>query len=335
MGVCAYHAKHAIFQIVDLGREYKVKKILECIIKQEIEDNKAEYSIVTIVKAKGSTPRKVGTMMLVGAKGILEGTIGGGILEHQCMQKAQKLTLEESGSVESYILDNTKAESLGMICGGSTDVLFTIVTNEVQKVAEQALEWIKNYKSGYWCLSLVNNEISIERHEIEDCICIPFISERRIFLIGGGHVAMEVGRLLDYLGFHYVMVDDREEFTTKERFPGAEVRMVSAFEELTQCVKNHHLLPITDKDGFCILTRGHLGDVEALRFALNTQASYLGVMGSLRKRELAIGMLEKEGFQEVRDRVITPIGLDIGAQTPEELAISIVSQLIEWRAERK
>lgn len=82
------------------------------------------------------------------------------------------------------------------------------------------------------------------------------------------------------------------------------------------------------------MTRGHEGDAQALRFALGSPASYIGVMGSRKKRETVFSRLEAEGFSEVRKRVTTPIGLDIGAQTPAEIAVSVAAQLIAWRAGR-
>ena len=80
------------------------------------------------------------------------------------------------------------------------------------------------------------------------------------------------------------------------------------------------------------MTRGHSGDEAALRFALSTKASYIGLMGSRKKREAIFSRLEQDGFPDVRNRVTTPIGLDIKAQTPAEIAVSVAAQLIAWRA---
>lgn len=87
-----------------------------------------------------------------------------------------------------------------------------------------------------------------------------------------------------------------------------------------------------ETDAFCIMTRGHSGDEAALRFALSTKASYIGLMGSRKKREAIFSRLEQDGFPDVRSRIITPIGLDIRAQTPAEIAVSVAAQLIAWRA---
>ncbi len=312
-----------------------MRKILEYMVSQAVDWDKESYILATIVKAQGSTPRKVGAMMLIGREGILEGTIGGGLLEHQCMVKGQSLLGESVGTTETYILDNTKAQALGMICGGTTDIRFTILRPEMKSVIEKALQIMGERGKGYFCLSYLEDEISVEDQPIEDKLCIPLVSGNRIFLLGGGHVAMEVGKLLDYLNFRYILVDDREEFATEDRFPQAELRIVASFESLKENRNLEEIVPITKQDAFCIMTRGHMGDINALRFALDTDATYIGVMGSKRKRELVMKMLEEEGNLEVRDRVTTPIGLKIGAQTPEELAISVVGELIRWRAERQ
>ena len=91
----------------------------------------------------------------------------------------------------------------------------------------------------------------------------------------------------------------------------------------------------TAADAFCIMTRGHEGDTEAVRFALGTPASYIGVMGSRRKRESMFARLAEEGFANARRRVVTPIGLDIAAQTPAEIAVSVAAQLVAWRAAKQ
>lgn len=299
--------------------------------------------LVTVIRASGSTPRKPGAIMLVGETGVLEGTVGGGLLEHTCTIRAQECMAQGVGCIESYILENTKAEALGMICGGQTEVLFTPVNAAMIRSVEDGLQLMKIHQYGCLSIGLQSGKVAIEatgaygqvsivEKDVEACIYIPLVSAERVILIGGGHVALELSKLLDYLNFRYVIIEDRKEFGNTERFPNAEEVMVCDYEALEEVWSQAAFLPVSEKDGFCVLTRGHKGDTHALRIAMKTKAGYIGAMGSRRKRELVLRQLDSEGYQDVYQRIITPIGLDIGAQTPEELAVSIAGQLIQWRA---
>ena len=163
-------------------------------------------------------------------------------------------------------------------------------------------------------------------------LAIPLSDAGRVFVLGGGHVSLALSPLLYHLEFRHIVIDDRAAFCSPERFPHAEHTLCIPFSLLTQTLAGP-LSPAAD-DAFCIMTRGHEGDTDALRFALSTPASYIGVMGSRRKRESVFSLLESEGFLHVRQRVITPIGLAIGAQTPAEIAVSIAAQLIAWRSSK-
>ncbi|MFI3171645.1 MAG: XdhC family protein [Eubacteriales bacterium] len=328
-----------------------MKKIIEAILNKITDKTVGENSeciVVSVVSSTGSTPRKSGATMLVDKTGVLEGTIGGGLLEYTCTEQAllmlqslEKTDVKETiPTTKEFVLDNEKAGALGMVCGGNTKILYfpLLHSSGLQDVMEEALCCIEENQEADLCLGVSENLVKVlkkreqENVDLQAHIKLPLTSAHRIILVGGGHVALEVAKLLTYLGFRYVIIDDRAEFAAHARFPEAEEVIVASeeqYEERLSCVG-----PIGNKDGFCIMTRGHKGDTEAVRYALSTQASYLGVMGSKVKRKKVFAQLESEGYTGIRERVITPIGLDIGAETPEELAISIVGQLIQWRAGR-
>lgn len=297
----------------------------------------------TVVSAEGSTPRAAGALMLSGPAGLLAGTIGGGALEHRCLQLAAELPPTGPGRVENFVLDNRQAGSLGMVCGGSARVLFTPLADPVP--LRLCLESLSGSQPGWLCLPLdgsaplVGRDDSLpQRPAVVDwqgcqVLAVPLADAGRVFLLGGGHVALELAALLDRLEFRYLVADDRPEFSSAARFPGAERALVLPFPQLASALDGS--LAPGEADGFCIMTRGHEWDTEALRFALSTPAGYIGVMGSRRKREAVFTKLEAEGFSGIRDRVTTPIGLEIGAQTPAEIAVSIAGQLIQWRASRR
>lgn len=304
----------------------------------EIEANKPVV-LVSVAHATGSTPRKEGAMMLAGAQGLLYGTIGGGLLEHHCLDLATaQPTL---GHLMRFELDNRKAGSLGMICGGSAEVLFTPLSDPAP--LREALASLQDRKTAWLCLPLDGSAPTVAQDGLfpphpsvisldgKDALCLPLSDAGRVFVIGGGHVSHELCALLHRLDFRHIVVDDREEFCSPVRFPHAEYTLVSPLSHLASVLTG--ALSPTDADAFCIMTRGHECDADAVRFALSTPASYIGLMGSRRKRETLFSSLAQEDFSgDVRQRITTPIGLSIRAQTPAEIAVSIAAQLIAWRA---
>jgi xanthine dehydrogenase accessory factor len=152
-----------------------------------------------------------------------------------------------------------------------------------------------------------------------------------VYLFGAGHVAHPTSRLAAFAGFRVMVVDDRPEFASRERFPDSEeVRVVPDFGVALNGCRH-------DPEAFVvILTRGHLHDKTVLAQALRTDAGYIGMIGSRRKRDQIYAALRQEGFTEADlQRVSSPIGLPIGAETPEEIAFSIVAELIQVRARRR
>ncbi len=151
----------------------------------------------------------------------------------------------------------------------------------------------------------------------------------RLYIFGGGHVALELAWLADRLDFEVVVMDDRAEFANRERFPmAAEVR-VCAYEKALEGVE---LGPDTY---LVIVTRGHLHDLEVLEQALAGEPAYLGMIGSRRKRDLIFRELLSRGASRERlDAVHAPIGIKMPAETPAEIAVSIAAELITVRAEQ-
>ncbi len=148
----------------------------------------------------------------------------------------------------------------------------------------------------------------------------------RLVMFGAGHVGKAVSALAATCGFRVTVVDERPECTGRDQFPFAHeivcATVADAFPRLS-----------VDRDtSVVIATPGHLHDFEAVRGALKTDARFIGLVGSRRKRELLLTTLEGEGVGALQcERIVTPVGLDIGAETPEEIAVSIVGQLIRER----
>lgn len=153
-----------------------------------------------------------------------------------------------------------------------------------------------------------------------------FTSPPSLVLCGGGHIGKALATLATFLGFRFFVIDDRPEFANKERFPHAEQTLVARYDEgLKQ-------LPITPNTAIIVATRGHRWDDMALEAAARSPAGYVGLVGSKRKTILIYEELLRKGIPEERLREIhAPIGLDIGARTPEEIALSIMAEVLMVR----
>jgi xanthine dehydrogenase accessory factor len=155
----------------------------------------------------------------------------------------------------------------------------------------------------------------------------PVISDPVVYIFGGGHVSKQIGPIANLVGFSVVVIDDRAEFSNPENFPYAKEVITSSFGNVMD------RLPVNESSYLIIVTRGHAHDKIVLEQALRTPAKYIGMIGSSRKIKIIYKNLLKEGFaQEQLDSVHSPIGLEICAETPEEIAVAIVGELIKVRA---
>src|SRR5437588_134853 len=158
----------------------------------------------------------------------------------------------------------------------------------------------------------------------------PVLPVPQLFLFGAGHVAQNIYRAARLAGFDVTVIDDREAYANSERFPDA--RQIVA-EDYESAVKG---LATTDSSFIVIVTRGHKDDMRILRWAVNAPHQYLGMIGSERKFISVQKELEAEGIaQEKLERVYSPVGLDIGAITPEEIGIAVVAEMIAVRRQSK
>ena len=155
----------------------------------------------------------------------------------------------------------------------------------------------------------------------------PVLSDPLLYIFGGGHVSAQIVPMASKVGFKTVVIDDRADFADPARFPEAEAVHCRPFEDVVG------RFPVDESSYIIIVTRGHLNDKTVLEQSLRTRAGYIGMIGSRRKKAMIYERLVEEGFtRRDLDRVSSPIGLDIGAETPEEIAVSIVAELIQVRA---
>ena len=169
--------------------------------------------------------------------------------------------------------------------------------------------------------------VTAEKNEGELTVREPVLPQERLIVLGGGHIAMPVCEFAAKCGFHVCVVDDRPDFANRSRFPDAAQVICDSFEN------GIRRLNVTPFDYVVVITRGHRHDADCLRVLLpGTEPAYLGMIGSRRRTKGLLAMLKEEGFDEDRiDKICTPIGLNIGAVTPAEIAVSILSEVIAYK----
>ena len=163
----------------------------------------------------------------------------------------------------------------------------------------------------------------------EDLLTVrePVMPQERLIVLGGGHIALPVCEFGAKCGFEVHVVDDRPDFSNRRRFPDAKDVICDSFEN------GIRMLGVTAFDYVVVITRGHRHDADCLRVLLpDEEPAYLGMIGSRRRTKGLLEMLKEEGFDEARlTKICTPIGLDIGAITPAEIAVSILSEVIAYK----
>jgi len=159
-----------------------------------------------------------------------------------------------------------------------------------------------------------------------DIFLEPVLPAALLYIFGAGHVAASLYKTAKDTGFDVIVVDDRETYANRERFPEAQEVIADDFERAME------RLDIRESAYIVIVTRGHRDDMRVLRWAVGTKARYVGMIGSKRKTIAIFRELQREGLEaKLFERVHAPIGLDIGGVTPEEIAISITAELIAVR----
>jgi xanthine dehydrogenase accessory factor len=239
-------------------------------------------------------------------------------------QKCALATIVQvNGSIPSYesakILVREDGSMLGTIGGGCVEAE---VWNAAREVMQQERARHMNFSLGqdaaYDNGLICGGQLSV--------FVEPVVPQPRAFIFGAGHISKSISKVATLAGFASVIVDNRETFANRERFPEADEIFSEEYEDVFP------KLNIRDTSYVIIVTRGHRDDMRVLRWAVGTNAKYIAMIGSKRKVIGVVKELEKEGIsREAFERTFAPMGLEIGAITPEEIAISIVGEMIAMR----
>ncbi|MDO4572456.1 MAG: XdhC family protein [Clostridia bacterium] len=311
--------------------------------------------LATVLERSGSAPRGAGAAMLLFEDGAQAGTVGGGAVEYAAAREARALFRTRDSRCLVYRLNANEIAEAGMICGGTVRLLLQYIAPEPENRAlfsrlralrdagaEAAL--VRSLTEGRVRGMGVWNGAALEGLEADmpqgpldraglsadgRLFIEPVSRGARALIYGGGHVAQKLVPLLHFVGFRCVVCEDREIFADKRLFPDAEAALLGDFSDIAA------FAGVGAEDFALVMTRGHQADYEILEQLLRTPARYIGCIGSRHKRRLTMERLAEAGFTERdRARIHLPIGLSIGAETPEEIAVSIAAELIAVRAGR-
>lgn len=330
--------------------------------------------LASIVEIKGSSPRRRGSKMVIDAHGKTYGTIGGSLLEATAVKEASAVIENQQSKIIRFDLMGENAyASAEMICGGRAVILLDYIASSAENFAffKGFRDWLKTGGDAYFFTIFQGDDESLEvlghtiyvsagksigtfTWEKEDweaavaetkglsaaeiltlprfnVVLDPIRPTQTLYCFGAGHVAMPTAHIAALAGFRVIVIDDRDEFANPERFPDADELLVTG--DFSRALDG---LPIDADSYIVIVTRGHAFDRVVLEQSLKTKAGYIGMISSKRKRDSIFEALKAEGAsEEALARVHSPIGIPLGGETPEEIAVSIVAELISERYKKK
>ncbi|MBO6003256.1 MAG: XdhC family protein [Mailhella sp.] len=335
------------------------------ILLRELEAGRPA-AMATVVFQSGSAPRGPGARLLAGPGGLLAGTTGGGLAEAKAIGACAAACATGEPATLDIEMDGTLAAHSDLICGGRVSLLIEPflpspsslgIVSKTLGAAENGCLVVRPYppQKGSWVILVPEGPGWRPYADGEGAPDLPVadIAERmtlpgtdaalvsiggqqyycehcrpceRLIIAGGGHVSLPTATIASMAGFTVHVIDDREAYACRERFPMASVHVIPGYAD---CFAGFHVTP---RDYVIVVTRGHLFDGIVVSQALKTSAGYIGMIGSSTKRRQVYDMLREKGFSESDlARIHSPIGLSIGAQTPEEIAVSILAECIAHR----
>ena len=312
-------------------------------------------ALATIVKKLGAAPREEGAKMFVGSDGKFYGTVGGGCIEAEVWQEARKVIKTGAAKLLHYTMDGRQLEDEGMICGGNVDIFVEPVTEKYRSLYRTIPDLerqgtgallVTRFSDKGFSKSLVKEDGTVtgdpvgeeigadfQRHVCEkrptvlgNTIIEPLQTSPVLYIFGAGHVSQYVSRVATMVDFNVTVIDDREEFANRERFPEAERVIVDDFTHVLDQLSFH------GNEYVVILTRGHKHDALVLEQVMKRPSRYVGMIGSKRKTRMVMDYMRQQGFDDkALESVYAPIGIAINSETPQEIAISIAAELIKVR----
>jgi xanthine dehydrogenase accessory factor len=301
-----------------------------------------KVNLLIVADSSLSSPGKSGFKMAVSEDVETYGSIGGGIMEFDILNEIRgTLTQPEPVNfIRKLHHSKTKeGHSSGLICGGTQTLIVITISNNYRDIVKNIIDNIEDQINGVMQIS--NRGLNyIPRKENDKDITLSFVSEdnwnyeenigllNTVYIIGGGHVGLAVSRAMSTLDFYVVTFDERSEIMTMKENTFANKKIVTNYSEVYKHIRE------SNKSYVVIVTPNHDGDKEALKSIISLNLKYIGMMGSSKKSKSIFSQLESEGVNpELFNKISTPVGLEIEAESPEEIAISIAAEIIKIKNE--
>ena len=335
----------------------------------ELLSNRNSIVLVTLTRQEGSTPRASGSRMIVAESRETFGTIGGGILEAEAIAQGLLVLETRAGRIVSLHLTPDDQKSIDMVCGGNVDILLEYIAADSEQtrlfqtlrgrlqagnpgwyltliegsdpshlvthrhVLTSAKDWSEPQRIGRDRLESILRQCKVKKKlcrfeaQSTQLLVAPILAPCNILLFGAGHVSQPTSQLARNVDFAVTVIDDRAEYANRKRFPAADrILVVNEFSDA--CAK----LKIDSETFIVIMTRGHAYDESVLRQVIDTPSAYIGMIGSRKKARHIYDRLLADGIgANAFQRVHCPVGLKIDAETPAEISVSIVAELIQKR----
>jgi xanthine dehydrogenase accessory factor len=308
-----------------------VREILETLERWTAEGLRA--ATATLVKTERSAPREPGAVMAVSERGDVAGSLTGGCVEPAIYEEAREVLDGGTARLRTYGIADEEAFEAGLPCGGTVHVFLNTIERELVRelsvaVRAEASVGLAIHVSGP---AIGEQEIVPLDGRTEpalegDVFVLPLLARPHMYVFGALDHAAAVARMGGFLGYHVTVCDARPRFATRERFPDADELVVGWPDEYLRSA------PVDERTAICILTHDHKFDVPVLKVALETPAGYIGALGARRTNEERMVQLRAGGVgEEALARIHAPIGLDIGARTPEEVAVAVAGEIVALR----
>jgi xanthine dehydrogenase accessory factor len=290
-----------------------------------------DIALATVVETWGSSPRPLGSKMVVTRSGKMAGSVSNGCIEGAVFEEAQKVLKSREPKIAAFGVADDVAFEVGLACGGHIEVFI----EPLGAVHTQLMGMLESNAPATLHTNLVTGEselvegappgVELARRD-GDWFTEPFRRPAHLIIIGAIHIAIPLHRLAKLMGYRVTVVDARAKFATRERFPDADELIVAWPDEAMAGLSIDHSSYVV------ILTHDPKFDLPALRAVLTKDAGYIGAIGSRKTNQNRFDALRAEGFTEAQlSRVHGPIGLDLGGRGAEETALGILAEITATR----
>lgn len=288
-----------------------------------------QVALMYVVKSEGSSPGREGFKMYISSSGEMMGSIGGGMMEHKLVEWCKHKLL--SGRFVPCLKhqvhqSNIGEDRSGMICSGEQTIAFYYLDKDELQVLSGFLEsesptFLRLTSSG---MKVINADLPTKKiaEDVPDwCYDVKPLDQPFVYIIGGGHVGLALSRVMKWLNFNVMVLDNRKELNTMKANSFADECVVIDYNLVGEYV--------SDGAYVVLVSFGYRTDEQCMRQLIGRNFRYFGVMGSQAKMKKLMGVLKKDFPQTELDKIYTPIGIPISSKTPEEIALSIAAEMVK------